>query len=80
MDIQKLISEVLGKLNGSQDLLAKFKKDPVATVKSLLSSLNLDMDTIKAIVEGVTAKLGLDGAAKQATGFLAKIKRIFGIK
>jgi hypothetical protein len=80
MDIQKLITEVLGKLNGSQDLLAKFKKDPISTVKSLLSSLNLDMDAIKAIVEGVTAKLGVDDAAKQATGFLAKLKSLFGKK
>lgn len=78
MDIQKLITEVLGKLNGSGDLLAKFQKDPVGTVKGLLSSLNLDMDAIKAIVDGVTAKLGVEGAAKQATGFLAKLKKLFG--
>ncbi|MBR6028097.1 MAG: hypothetical protein IKP40_03330 [Clostridia bacterium] len=78
MDIQKLITEVLGKLNNSQDLVAKFKKDPVGTVKSLLSSLDLDMDTIKKIVEGVSAKLGVEDVAKEATGFLAKLKKFFG--
>ena len=78
MDIQKLISDVLAKLNVDASLVEQFKKDPIGTVKKLLSSINLDEAQLKAIVEGVSAKLNLDDAAKQATGFLAKLKKFFG--
>ncbi len=80
MDLQKLIAEVLEKLNGDNSILAQFRKDPMATVKNLLASVNLDAEQLKAIVEGVTAKLNLEDTAKQAQGLFARIKRFFGGK
>ena len=78
MDVQKLIKEVLDKLNVDSAVLAKFQKDPMGTVKSILNTLNLDENTLKAIVEGVTAKLNIEGGVKEATGLLGKIKSLFG--
>ena len=78
MDVQKLIKEVLDKLNLDSAVLAKFQKDPMGTVKSILNTLNLDEKTLKAIVEGVTAKLNIEGGVKEATGLLGKIKSLFG--
>ncbi len=78
MDVQKLIKEVLDKLNVDSAVLAKFQKDPMGTVKSILNTLNLDEKTLKAIVEGVTAKLNIEGGVKEATGLLGKIKSLFG--
>ena len=78
MDLQKLIKEVLDKLNLDASVLAKFQKDPMGTVKTILNTLNLDENTLKAIVEGVTAKLQVEGGVKEAAGLLDKVKGFFG--
>ena len=78
MDLEKLISDVLEKLNLDKNLIAKFKKDPMGTVKELLASLNLDTDQLKAIVEGVTAKLKVDDVVDQGKGLLGFFKKLFG--
>lgn len=78
MDLQKLIKEVLDKLNLDAGVLAKFQKDPMGTVKTILNTLNLDENTLKAIVEGVTAKLQVEGGVKEAAGLLDKVKGFFG--
>ncbi len=85
MDLQKIIADILGKLKLDTGLLDKFKKSPIETVKSLLGSLKLgdvkfDEGQIKAIADGVTAKLGVDDAVKQGGGFLSKLKSLFGGK
>ena len=80
MDIQKTISELVGKISGDSSLLNKFKSNPMETVKSLLGNVDLDSGALKSIVDGIKAKLNLDDAAKQATGFFAKIKAFFSKK
>ena len=77
MDIQKIITDLVGKISGDKSLLSKFKSNPLDTVKSLLGDINLDSGALKSVVDGVKAKLNLDGAAKEATGFLGKIKACF---
>ena len=77
MDLQKLIAEVLEKLNGDNAILEQFRKDPVGTVKNLLASINLDADQLKAIADGVMAKLNLTDTAAQAKGLFARIKSFF---
>lgn len=79
MDIQKIISDVLAKLQGNDDLIAKFTKDPVKTLEGLLN-IDLPDEQINAVIEGIKSKLNLDDAAKKATGFLAKLKGLFGKK
>ena len=76
MDIQKIITELLSKLNADGKLAEKFKADPTGTVTSLLGSVQLDNDQLKAVVEGVKAKLKLDDAA----GVLNTLGGLFGGK
>lgn len=76
MDLQNIISDLLGKLKLDASLLEKFKGNPMETAKSLLGGMNLDEKSLSAVVEGVLAKLNLDEAAK--SGLLDKIKGLFG--
>ena len=81
MDIQKIISDLVAKLTGNKDLIAKFTSDPLSVIKDLLG-IDLDPSKVAEVVKGVTSKLGdLSGdAAKAGEGFLGKIKSFFGIK
>ena len=76
MDIQKIITELLSKLNADGKLAEKFKADPAGTVTSLLGNVKLDDSQLKTVVEGVKAKLKLDDAA----GVLNTIGGLFGKK
>ena len=78
MDIQKIISDLVGKLTGNKDLIAKFTSDPLKAIKDLLG-IDLDPSMLDDVVKGVTEQLG-SSAAKEAGGFLAKIKALFGKK
>ena len=84
MDIQKIIGELVSKLTGNKDLIAKFTSNPLGIIKDLLG-IDLDPSLLDDVVKGVTSKLGdLGGlagdAGKQAGGILGKIKGLFGGK
>ena len=78
MDIQKIISDLVAKLTGNKDLIAKFTSDPLSLVKELLG-IDLDPAQLGEVVKGVTGQLGdLTGdAAKESGGFLNKILGCF---
>ena len=59
MDIAKMIAELVNKIQNDKNLVAKFQKNPIATVESLLG-IDLPDDQINAIVEGVKAKISVD--------------------
>lgn len=75
MDIQKIISDVLAKLEGDDNLIAKFTADPVKTLEGLLN-IDLPDDQINAVIEAIKAKLNLNDIAK--SGILDKVKGLFG--
>ncbi len=79
MDIQKIISDLVSKLTGNNDLIKKFTSNPAALIKDLLG-LEVDAEQLKAIVAGVTSKLGISAAdaVKEGKSFLDKIKSFFG--
>ena len=79
MDIQKIISDLVGKLTGNKDLIAKFTSDPLKLIKDLLG-IDLDPSQLSDVVKGVTSQLGdiTGDAAKEAGGVLDKIKSLFG--
>lgn len=79
MDIQKIISDLIGKLTGNKDLIAKFTSDPLGAIKELLG-IDLDPSQLNDVVKGVTSGLGdLTGdVGKEASGILDKIKGLFG--
>lgn len=79
MDIQKIISDIVSKVTGNQDLIAKFTSDPAAVIKEL-TGLDVDADQLKEIVTGVTSKLGIDAGdiLKEGKSLLDKVKGLFG--
>ena len=81
MDIQKIVSDLVSKLTGNKDLIAKFTADPLKAIKDLLG-IDLDPSQLGDVVKGVTGQLGdiTGDAAKQAGGILSKLKSIFGRK
>ena len=62
MDIKEKIIELVQKITADKDLLAKFKADPIGTVKGILGNIDLSKDQLGAIVDGVKAKINLDAA------------------
>lgn len=73
MDIQKLITDAVAKLQGDKNLLNNFTADPVKTLESLIG-VNLPDEQINAVITGIKAKLNLD------SGILGFIKGLFGGK
>ena len=72
MDIKEKIIELVQKITADNDLLAKFKADPVGTVKGILGNIDLSKDQLSAIVDGVKAKINLDAAGDLLGGLFGK--------
>lgn len=72
MDIKEKIEEIVNKVKSDKDFASKFSSDPVKAIKSVLG-IDLPDDQIKALIEGVKAKVSFD----QAGGLLGSIKKIF---
>lgn len=77
MDIQKIITDVLAKLEGDDNLIAKFTADPVKTLEGLLN-VDLPDDQINAVIDAIKAKLNLNDTAKKAKSILGAVKSLFG--
>lgn len=76
MDIQKIITDVLEKLQGDDGLIAKFNADPVKTLEGLLN-IDLPDDQVNAVIKAVKAKLNLDDVTKGAENILGAVKGLF---
>ena len=59
MDIKEKIVELVVKILNVKDILAKFRKDPVAVVEKLIG-VDLPDDQIEKVADMVKAKLDLD--------------------
>ena len=71
MDIKAKIEELVEKIKGDKDLLAKFQKDPIATVEGLLG-IDLPNDQVQKIVDGIKAKIDLDKIGGMLGGLFGK--------
>lgn len=65
------------KLTGDDQLMEKFKKDPVKTVTNALG-IKLDDDIIDAVVTAVKGKIDLDELKDKAEDLLGGLKGLFG--
>jgi len=74
MDIQKSIKDLVKKIKSDKNFAADFGKDPIKAVESVLG-VDLPDERLKAVVDGVKAKLALD-----KNGFFAKVKNMFSKK
>ena len=72
MDIKEKIEEIIEKVKSDKDFSSKFSRDPVKAIESVLG-IDLPDDQIKALIDGVKAKVSLD----QAGGLLGSIKKLF---
>ena len=59
MDIKAKIEEIVEKVKADPDFAEDFKKDPIKAVEGILG-VDLPDDQIKAIAEGIKAKINLD--------------------
>jgi hypothetical protein len=73
--LKEKAEELVGKISADSSLLAKFKKNPKGTVKSLIKE-KLSSELLEKLTELVKAKLKID----DAQGILSSIKGIFGGK
>ena len=59
MDIKAKANEIVEKIKSDKDILAKFQKDPIATVEGLIG-VDLPNDQIEKLVELIKAKIDMD--------------------
>ena len=76
MDIQKIINDVIAKLKGDDNLLEKFKTNPVKVLEDLVG-IDLHDDKINAVIDGIKAKLNLDDLAEKAENVLGALGGLF---
>lgn len=74
-DIKAKIEEIVGKIKGDKKVAEKFKNDPIKTIESLIG-IDLPDDQLKAVVDGVKAKINLDSLG----GIADKLGGLFGKK
>ena len=77
-DIIKYVEQIVNKLTGNNSMIEKFKSNPSKTVTDILG-VKLDGNILKQVIEAVTTKLNLGDIGKTATGFIAKLKKFFGL-
>jgi len=70
-EIKEKIDQLVEKIKSDKAIAAKFQKDPISTVESLLG-IDLPNDQIEGIVEAVKAKISLDKVG-DALGGLGKL-------
>lgn len=59
MEIKEKIEELVEKIKSDKDIMAKFQKDPVATVEKLIG-IDLPNDQIEKLADAVKAKMDMD--------------------
>ena len=72
--IKGKIEEITEKIKNSDNLMAKFKAEPIKTLEGLLG-VDLPDEIIEKIVDGVKAKLALDSASDLLSGLGGLFKK-----
>ena len=71
MDIREKIEEIVEKIKGDKNLLAKFQKNPVSVIEDLIG-IDLPDDQVNKVVEAVKAKISLDKVGGMLGGLFGK--------
>lgn len=74
-DVKELIEKAIDALKADDDLLAKFKKEPVKVLEKLLK-IDLPDEKLEAVIDGIKAKLAID----DVSDVLGKLGGLFGKK
>ena len=78
-DIKEKIEELVKKITGNKDLLAKFKKDPIKTIEGIIG-IDLPDEQLKGLVEGIKAKISLNDISEKVGGVSELLGGLFGKK
>ena len=71
MDIREKIEEIVEKIKGDKNLLAKFQKNLVSVIEDLIG-IDLPDDQVNKVVEAVKAKISLDKVGGMLGGLFGK--------
>ena len=63
MDIKNQINKVVEEITKNPDIKEQFEKEPVKVIEKLIG-VDLPDDVVMKIIDGVKAKLTLDGVSK----------------
>lgn len=72
MDIKAQIEEIVNKVKNDKNFKDDFQKNPVKAVEGVVG-VDLPDDTINKVVDGVKAKVAVDGVADKLGG----LKKLF---
>ena len=67
MDIKGKIDEIVDKVKNDKDFASKFKSEPIKAVEEVIG-VDLPDDQINKIIDGVKAKINVDGVVGKITG------------
>lgn len=67
MDIKAKIEEIVNKVKSDPAVASKFQSEPIKTVEELIG-VDLPDDAIKQVVDGVKAKVNIDGLKDKLGG------------
>ena len=73
MDIKEQINKVVEEISKNPNIKEQFEKEPVKLIEKMIG-VDLPDEIVMKIIDGVKAKLRLDGAAKVTDA----LKGIFG--
>ncbi|MCM1167861.1 MAG: hypothetical protein NC401_17895 [Ruminococcus sp.] len=73
MDIKAKIDEVVNKVKSDKGFAEKFRKEPIKAVEEVLG-VDLPDDVIKNVVDGVKAKVNVDGIKDKLGGLFGGSK------
>lgn len=65
MDIKAQINKIVEELSKNPDIKEQFEKDPVKAIEKVIG-IDLPDDVVMKVVDGVKAKLTVDGVSKAA--------------
>ena len=79
MDIKAKIDELVEKIKGDKNLLAKFKADPIKTIESIIG-IDLPDEKLEQVVDGIKAKIAVDDIGDKLGDLGDKLGGLFGKK
>ncbi len=72
MDIKAKIDEIVNKVRNDKNFAEEFKADPIKAVEKVVG-VDLPDDQIKQLVDGIKAKVDIDGIKDKVGGLLGKL-------
>ena len=72
MDIKAKIEEIVNKIKSDENFANEFKANPVKTVENVVG-VDLPDDQVNKIVEGIKAKVSVDGIKDKVGGLFGKL-------